>query len=469
MKKKWLYFIFVFLCFFFMNEEVNAKMDTSTVEIECIYSTGVAVNLSYDSTNGSLAASIKEYPVSKSSIISGETFANISLFDGSDAPSIYESVAPYLKDFNVAPLKDLTCPDHIKVWRVAVSEKEETGDWKTTIKGIYSFKDNIAEYLNYGDKYYITDWYGGTGGRSNNTSWWIFGDNSTSKTKVIPINATNILCTDDDPDDDDHCGSAKGNGYNHIAVPLVAERLYIVGDLVEDDYSVAYKSSATEAIGSSTYVQFLKRKNSNGKTVYYAQRGKTMTSIEFNGRNNIGDTHICFKESISEQDSSRTDSSYKFNISKHKVAAAGGVNGQICPAGYVSYALTDEVCSIDPEDNADAESFCDVYGNTAKVIIDIVNIAQIFIPALVIVLTGIDIGKIVIAGNIEEELPKKKKSIIVRLIVMLTFFFLPLIIEVVVDLLVDKEIYDVSCLFNNGVNEKESELECKSIDDESGD
>jgi hypothetical protein len=90
---------------------------------------------------------------------------------------------------------------------------------------------------------------------------------------------------------------------------------------------------------------------------------------------------------------------------------------------------------------------------------------QVLVPALTIVLTGIEIGRIVVAGNLEEELPKRKKSIIVRGIIMVTFLFLPLITQLIINLAEGVEILNVSCLFNNGEDPSSSqnELNCDNV------
>ena len=425
MKKKFLY-ILLFICsFFFLPGDANAVIDTTTAEIECIYATGVAVGLSYDSSTGALSSYVKEYPVTKSVVIDGDPFSNISLFtcDGT------------CDQENITPLKNLTCPSEIKVWKVSEGTKEESGDWKTNVKGIYSFK----HYYDGDTSKTISSYYGWPDEKNNGTGWWIFGTEATRKTKVIELKSNSTISSSPE-----------------VTAPLVAERIYITGDLAASDYSVSYKSSSNEAVGSNNYVQFLKK----GST-YYAKRGKTITSISANS-GIIGNEYICFKESISEQDSSRSDSSYKFNAVRHQITAAGTNN--TCSAGYVLYKLDDKVCQVSGGDRE--TSFCDEFGNTAKVLIRIIQIMQIVVPILVIVLTSIDIARIVIAGNIEEELPKKKKSIIIRLIITCVFFFLPLITRLFIAFINDKEIYEVDCLFtgNATASTNDENEDCIEID-----
>lgn len=409
---------------FLLKDNVYAVMDYKNTEIECIYATGVAVTLSYDESTDTANARIKEYPITPTVTISGDPFANISLFDCEGD----------CKAENVEPLKKLTCPSSIRAWKIAEATKEESEDWKTSVKGVYSFD---YFYMDGSSSKSITDYYGGTDGKDNSTGWWIFGESATKRTKVVPLKSNSPLRSSPE-----------------VTAPLVAERLYITGELEEENYSVSFKSASTEAVGSNTYIQFL----TSGSGKFYLQKGKTITGFE-------GDSslltlkHICFKESIMEQDASRTDSSYKVNAPRHMIQSADSKN--TCPAGYVHYELSDKICAAAVKEKK--KSFCDEYGNTAKVLIRIIQIMQIVVPAIVLVLTGVDIARIVLAGNVEEELPKKKKTIIVRFIIMCAFFFLPLITRVVTELLTDKEIYDISCLFGEDVIEGEDDGDCVDI------
>lgn len=80
--------------------------------------------------------------------------------------------------------------------------------------------------------------------------------------------------------------------------------------------------------------------------------------------------------------------------------------------------------------NANSGSLCTkIMPNTAKVLAKIIGYVQLIVPVLLIVLTGIDIGRIIVSGNLDEELPKQKKKILVRLITAIAIFFLPLIVQ----------------------------------------
>lgn len=105
----------------------------------------------------------------------------------------------------------------------------------------------------------------------------------------------------------------------------------------------------------------------------------------------------------------------------------------------------------DDYDGAKQPDLCDTLGNeTIDWIRQIIKILQILVPVLVIILTAIDITKITLAGNIEDELPKKRKIIIIRFVVMVLFFFLPLISNLIIKLLYDAgivKIGNIECLF----------------------
>lgn len=104
-----------------------------------------------------------------------------------------------------------------------------------------------------------------------------------------------------------------------------------------------------------------------------------------------------------------------------------------------------------PTDASNIE-VCELLGNrTITLLGQIVFALQIVVATLVTLLIAIDIGRMVVAGNIEEELPKKKKSIIIRLIVMLIFFFAPFIVGLFITILqrAGINIGDLECFFSS--------------------
>lgn len=94
--------------------------------------------------------------------------------------------------------------------------------------------------------------------------------------------------------------------------------------------------------------------------------------------------------------------------------------------------------------NGTDNTLCKVLGNkTVKELQNIIDIMQILVPVLMIALTGFDIGKLVLSGNLDEELPKKKTIIIVRFCLVVFFFFLPLITNLIIDGLMDAGVVGV--------------------------
>ena len=115
------------------------------------------------------------------------------------------------------------------------------------------------------------------------------------------------------------------------------------------------------------------------------------------------------------------------------------------------YVLTDEPNSSDLKRS---DELCEsVLKNTSPLLKGLIKWIQILVPVLLIVLTALDIGKIVISGNIDEELPKRKRIIVLRFVVVIVFFFLPVIVRLMTSWLIDSGMGDtnnikyVDCLF----------------------
>ena len=106
-------------------------------------------------------------------------------------------------------------------------------------------------------------------------------------------------------------------------------------------------------------------------------------------------------------------------------------------------------------DGGEAGSLCDDIPETAKVLKKIIQVIQLLVPALLIVLCGIDIGKAVFSGKIDEEIPKMRTRLIRRAIAAVTIFFLPLVINILINGLNDSintedgagTIDTIECLF----------------------
>lgn len=440
--------IFMLIMFFVSYFEVNASVNTTNTEIECVYANGVVIGMNYDKVAKQNSIYIRNYPVSNSVEVDFETITNISLYNENHAKS---------------KLEKLTCPSHVFYWIVG----ELTNDGSYSYRGVYNFSTATSD--------------SGVGGSSvtselinpERSGWWIFSS-VTFNNKMIPVifkskynDATQSSCGNkyrqEYKDSKAYLCPCKGdcntcllNECNPEAkIPLVAERIYFVDDIGNDAYSHTYKlvNNDEQAVSVNKYAQFY---TGTGRT--FLQVGQNVTSAS----ESLWPIpkYICVKESITTQDSNRGESAYKFSSTRHSITKQGD-DKLSCGSGQQLYERTTETCKI-TVNGSNGPSFCDKYSNTAFVLIDIIKIMQVLVPAVVIVFTGIEIGRIVLAGNVEEELPKRKKNIVIRLIVMVAFFFLPIIVQLIVSLAEGVSILDVSCLFNDGqkVNETITEQNC---------
>ncbi len=92
---------------------------------------------------------------------------------------------------------------------------------------------------------------------------------------------------------------------------------------------------------------------------------------------------------------------------------------------------------------------------TSLVLKRIINIIQLLAPTLLIILCALDLGKIVMAGKLDDDLPKQRSKIIRRFIVAVAIFFLPLIVHLLINFIisandgkVSEQIQQIDCLFD---------------------
>lgn len=237
---------------------------------------------------------------------------------------------------------------------------------------------------------------------------------------------------------------------------LVAERYILSERAGEPDYTLTYREESEQATGSDNYAYIMVY----GSTYLLKTKEKTTIledgtgqfsgiSVNENGEVvGIDDKHtICINnpEPFSTTDSAGVASYYyRSGQVRYKIGSCGSTYDR----KYVLFntglgsgdAPSDELCeSIMPE--------------TSKILKKIIKIVQILTPVLMIVLCGIDIGKIVVSGNIEEDLPKQKRKIVIRMIVGVTVFFLPFVTFLVISYLKDsgavdaQKIQAIECLF----------------------
>lgn len=236
---------------------------------------------------------------------------------------------------------------------------------------------------------------------------------------------------------------------------VLSERYRLTSDAPEPNATIYYKQEVEQVAGKPSYVSILVYDNAvlmkkndritrlDGNLVSYYQ-GITKSG---NSLSKEVPTEIWINDPEPEPVSSSSSTlSYKI---KHRVFSAANKGGD--GVHTQRYTLTDE----NPDDGSGrGNALCDeILVNTSPYLKTAIKAMQILIPLFLIVLTGFDIGKIVLTGNIEEELPKRKKLIITRFVVAVIFFFLPSFIALFTTWLIDSgaknvdSIEYIDCLF----------------------
>lgn len=243
---------------------------------------------------------------------------------------------------------------------------------------------------------------------------------------------------------------------------LLSEQIILNSKAAEPNKSIFYVQKATQAAGTDKFIEIMVYDNvvllrsDNLTTVVDADSSilASLRNANVSKSNNSGVVSVNVDSSIKNicinnpeaQAQSGSDGVvvYEYNEKQYKVTTGS------CSSGN-QYTITNDSVELSGVDN---RSLCeDIMPETALVLRDIIKYAQILIPIFLIVLTGLDIGKIVFSGNLDEEIPKQKKKIIFRAIAAVVFFFLPLIVNLTVRLLNSsgdensKSIQQIQCLF----------------------
>lgn len=412
-KKHIFIFLFLIIGIFFVGvDEVKAaNIKWHGVKIECIYTDGGAYSFSYMQIAED--EGVKTYEPNVNRI-------TYNLVGVDTSKSGTTSSVQYV-NFPVATPAQSS--DHkCKQWLRSgtVTEEDDEGNDKTT--SYYKFANEESDTIFTSDNFTNVGWWD-----------WFWKGNKAYEEKAAEANA------------------------NGDTFELVAERYILTESAGEPNYTLTYKEASEQATGSDNYAYIMVF----GDTYLLKTREKTtlletgvdhFNGISVNSKGEVSgiedqDTiYINNPEPFSTTDTTGVASHYfKYNQVRYEISTS---KGGVFDRKYVLFntglgkgeAPADELCeSIMPE--------------TSKILRRIIQIMQFLIPVLMIVLCGIDIGKIVVSGNIEEDLPKQKKRIIARLIIGVLFFFLPLITTLVIDLLKDsgaveaQDIKSIECLF----------------------
>jgi len=403
----------------------------NALEVTCIYNDGYAIKKSYDPLAGTMFAYIEEYPVRNSKPleynITGTKLLNIT------GNCNMNNCSDNGYNLGIAGKMNLSCEDTFYRWLT-----HERGNQNDFMLIYYHspFLDGSNHSYSYSDCLDEEDWSAeyrvSCYLKKNNKSGWfssLFGTNRHN-VEIVP-----------------------NNDQEYETVELVAERVSPLNN-VEPSTSCTYAYKSKQASGANKYITI----NTYGSGQYYLDDGESMTSISsnFNATCNTGGK-VCVK--LSERDLSEATGSsqvYTFSSPRHLVKSA--VGGKCTGEGYVLYEFTNSSNAGEGGESG-LEQICDAIPNTAIVITRVLQWLQIIAPALVIIYTGIDIGRIVVAGNVEEELPKRKKAIIIRAIIAVAFFFIPFIIRLILGSLYGNDVGSVDCLYQDGGDSDISEVE----------
>ena len=399
MNKKWIFLLLFFIGIFLISVNVEAaNLTKNNLTVECIYSDGSLIT--YSNVNG--ITSVTRDPAE---IVSEtEENNNISEFYIINKNSI-------LTDGNWCRAYLLTATKSIKVTEECVVDADGDEDC-----------DDVDPYIVTAGYYKTSSKNNGTitNGEIGNTKPWFY-----------------VFV------DSDEYNNSPVKNFNRY--DLVSERIFLEDDTVLDNLADKNKcyfvKKANQAAGRNSYLTMY----IFGNTTLVENNG-SITSLGVNKINSCPKSTIYFNDPSRKIDVTKSSPRYVYDFPRFMYK-----NKQ-----DNSYNQKFEVTTAEENQNAEkGKNACESIPETVKVLKNIIGILQIGVPAFTIVLTSIDIFRMVVAGNLDEELPKRKKSIIIRLIIMLVFIFLPLFINVGLQLLYDNSswfekevgIKDIDCLF----------------------
>lgn len=223
---------------------------------------------------------------------------------------------------------------------------------------------------------------------------------------------------------------------------LVSERIYIENDKVLINATPCYfVKKAEQASGSNSYLTFYLFNN----VTLMENNGMITTRSSTLGACPLEEV-IYLNDPSQKIDTSKSSPKFFYKTDKFSYTAKAD------DSHMDKYEVT---TPPPPDDDQTGKNACEAIPETVKVLKTVIQVMQLGIPAFVIILTSIDIFRMVVSGDLNEELPKRKKVIIIRLIIMLVFFFLPLIINVLLTAAYNSSdwfkkeigIKDINCLF----------------------
>lgn len=415
------------LCIFFIPIITNAadgKLKDGDIEMECVYDNGRSFSFYY--TNNSHGISISTFKLANAATPPYSTSLSFFYNEGTRAKEILDSVS---------------CPTSIQ--STLIEQKNKSGDSETSIQFEVFFVGSDAETVMTGDVCSTTKFVAGFSPTSGRLVPIEVEENSVLGKRVV-------WSWESETENTKKAASFQFN--------LVSERIYFIND-VQPKRQWAFKSEGQQAASKANYISVSEYVNAKGTAFKVIEKNdfitRTKSSLSLNTNDEKYTHYICLKPSTMIVASDRNDMAYTFTVVKHDASWKNRVEvgtefsyPLTCTTGY---SLYQEVSWEEFEENAtNATSICEVMPETSLMIATAIYYLGMIVPALLIIFTAIDISKLVISGNLDEELPKKKKLIMVRFIVAVCFFFLPLLVQLFVNSNYGIDFGDISCLFTTG-------------------
>ncbi len=399
MKK--MYFIFILLCFFSFNFLVHADSDKPHVKIAdndfeliCIYSDGAELTITKEdiyirNTSGSLGSTAN---------------SGISFYLTSSQKDKKDANGNTIVNKGNLLRKDVHCPSNLYLYKVESKYDENVKEG-----------EKLDDVYNY---YYSTE-------------------NGIEKS-ISGTHAGGFLWLKDMSD----ATQVKDGSTNLISEEtnlLTSKEALICDYATEDTNSISGRSVSIYIFGNASFLE-----SNNRTTPLFFDT--PLTKCPATAEGNIMYVNNPMPRSVGNAYNGNYEyDHYRFYQSTNSEKCKEKNNDNVCSAYKFVGSRDGEI------DNKAEQDVCELLGNeTITILKEVVSWLQIIVPAIIIILIGVDITKMVLAGNLDEELPKKKKLIIIRLIVMVLFFFLPAIVGLIIKLLNESGINvgDLECFFD---------------------
>lgn len=423
----------IFLSFDVVNAE-DGQLKPEEISVTCVYENGLQLEAFYESgAYGLFASDIKVKNMVNPPISTGVT--------------VFYNEAKIAKEI----VGSGKCPDKIEggmvaQWKKKAEDDNYPDDSLSTTFALYAVEEDHNKLICDGK---ITGWNGTNALYCSGSTKFdkdFFKSNHTNTATASPDygywNRVSV-----------GTGSAAASKCIEASYGCLVFKFNLINEYVEINTETqplgqwAFKSEGDQAASKVMYAKVYKYKMPNGNIQKFAEKDNHMTWVNAKDPDKSGTNEVWL--CLNPTSKSIEDSAFSYSGTRHLTgieSIPAGKNVRCTGDGYTLYKEVDwnEV----PETGDSMTSICDIIPETALILAEFTQWARIIVPAFLIILTGFDISKIVINGNLEEELPKRRKHIIIRAVVALIFFFLPLFVQAIIGVTQGVDFGDVSCIWN---------------------